>query len=71
MKLSYKIFTSGIEDGLCMVGVGCGDGGTALEGGLSNPLDGGLNTPLDGEVKTPLNGGLITLGVCTNNGCEG
>lgn len=59
-----KIVTSGTADGLCIVGVGCGDWGTAvLDGGLSNPLGRGLNTPLDG--------GLITPGLWTNNGCEG
>lgn len=53
------------------VGVDWSNGSSVLDGGLSNPLNGGLNTPLDGVVKTPLRGGLITPGVCTNNGCEG
>lgn len=66
------IFTSGTTaEELWIFGVGWGDGGTALDGGLSNPLDGGLNKPLDGEFKPDLKGGLIIPVVCTNNGCGG
>lgn len=62
------VFTSGTADELCMIGVDCCNGGTVLEGGLSNPLDVGLSTPLIGEFNTPLNGGLFTP-ACTNSGC--